>query len=104
MFIQPITYQISTEWAAQLAYLMNFQLSYPTLHIMYTHAVDRCKISLWWKLDNKPGSHPRNIEELPIAMIYLQKVYDPINQEVTFLGYDTQENILAIGYSMSYPN
>lgn len=102
MFPKPATTSVSTEWALQLAYLVGFPLDFDKeVHVMHAYRIDRVKAALWWKVNNINNVQYRTPDQLPqITVILDQQAYDPINDEITIMGYNQEENVLVFGYTL----
>lgn len=97
-------YRVTKEWAIQLAYMLELKLDYGTVDVFYV----------------SPGGHEYRVmdkiepsvmvigalaypQPIGVTTIYLdQKVIDPINGDVTWLGYNTQRNALIVGMTYKY--
>ena len=89
--------RITKEWAKQLAYEIWGDADYADMKIEYVKAnTEKVKVALFPLVIS--GYKPTMVHDL----ITLKPINDPINKEITYLGYSRDANTLFVGETKSH--
>jgi hypothetical protein len=92
--------KISEEWAKQLAFeVIGHDLPFAAMRAAYIHGSPALK----YRIPIYPSMVSGIAFDLEFEVVELQRIFDPVNSETTWIGYGARTNTLVIGETRALP-